>query len=265
MKNREKNYEGITLIALVITIIVLLVLAGIAISMVSGSNGILNKIVDAKSVTEQSTENEKISFAVSAALVEGKGVLTTDNLNKELQYNFNNNNVVTEAGESWVYKTDKNYIINEFGRIKIVNDWVFTKEFLEDGNINVSNGAKVEVKTYNIDGNEYAGLSITGRPNIRWEDGREYITWFKTIDLSDYNLLEFYVKKGQNHGIMTVMVDDKTIKHISYNSLSVNWTKYTLDISEYKGEHILSFAGGYYDSSGSSKSNTQYYNIILTN
>ena len=38
-----KNQKGITLIALVITIIVLLILAGVAIAMLSGENGILNK------------------------------------------------------------------------------------------------------------------------------------------------------------------------------------------------------------------------------
>lgn len=42
---REKNKElGITLIALVITIIVLLILAGISISMLTGDNGILRTI-----------------------------------------------------------------------------------------------------------------------------------------------------------------------------------------------------------------------------
>ena len=38
-----KNQNGITLIALVITIIVLIILAGVAIAMLSGDNGILNK------------------------------------------------------------------------------------------------------------------------------------------------------------------------------------------------------------------------------
>lgn len=41
---REKNKElGITLIALVITIIVILILAGVSISMMTGNNGILTQ------------------------------------------------------------------------------------------------------------------------------------------------------------------------------------------------------------------------------
>ena len=44
-----KNKKGITLIALIITILVLLILAGVAISMVIGNNGIINKVQNAKS------------------------------------------------------------------------------------------------------------------------------------------------------------------------------------------------------------------------
>ena len=38
-----KNQRGITLIALVITIIVLLILAGITITLLMGENGVLNR------------------------------------------------------------------------------------------------------------------------------------------------------------------------------------------------------------------------------
>ena len=44
-----KNQKGITLIALIITILVLLILAGVSISMVIGNNGIINKAQNAKS------------------------------------------------------------------------------------------------------------------------------------------------------------------------------------------------------------------------
>ena len=50
-KNQKKKQKGITLIALVITIIVLLILAGVTISALSGSNGILSNSVEAKKQT----------------------------------------------------------------------------------------------------------------------------------------------------------------------------------------------------------------------
>ena len=58
MKNvRESN--GITLIALVITIIVLLILAGVTIVALSGDNGILQRAVEAKEQTEKAEKEEK--------------------------------------------------------------------------------------------------------------------------------------------------------------------------------------------------------------
>lgn len=50
--------SGITLIALVITIIILLILAGISIAMLMGENGILKKAQLAKELTEQKQEEE---------------------------------------------------------------------------------------------------------------------------------------------------------------------------------------------------------------
>ena len=56
-----KKNKGITLIALVVTIIVLLILAGISINMLTGQNGILNRAAEAKEKTgiAQQDEEEK--------------------------------------------------------------------------------------------------------------------------------------------------------------------------------------------------------------
>ena len=59
LKNTFKKNKGITLIALVVTIIALLVLAGISIAMLTGQNGILNRAAEAKEKTESSKEGEK--------------------------------------------------------------------------------------------------------------------------------------------------------------------------------------------------------------
>ena len=58
MKNFRKN-QGITLIALVITVIVLLILAGVTIATLTGNNGILTKTQEAKNETEQAEKEEK--------------------------------------------------------------------------------------------------------------------------------------------------------------------------------------------------------------
>ena len=54
-----KRNKGITLIALVITIIVLLILAGISISMLSGDNGLLQRATDAKDQTDRARKIEQ--------------------------------------------------------------------------------------------------------------------------------------------------------------------------------------------------------------
>ena len=60
-----KNNKGITLIALVITIIVLLILAGVSIAMLTGSNGILTQAGNAQKATREGDIKESISLAVS--------------------------------------------------------------------------------------------------------------------------------------------------------------------------------------------------------
>ena len=57
-KSLFKKQQGITLVALVITIIVLLILAGITIGTLSGDNGILNNTGKAKEDTEISKEQQ---------------------------------------------------------------------------------------------------------------------------------------------------------------------------------------------------------------
>ena len=63
MSNFIKKQKGITLIALVITIIVLLILAGVAISMLSGENGILTQAGKAKTEYEAAQKQEEAQIS----------------------------------------------------------------------------------------------------------------------------------------------------------------------------------------------------------
>ena len=53
-----KNNKGITLVALVVTIVVLLILAGVSINLVLGNNGIIAKAKDAKTKSAEASEND---------------------------------------------------------------------------------------------------------------------------------------------------------------------------------------------------------------
>lgn len=58
----SKKENGITLVALVVTIVVLLILAGVSISLVLGNNGLINKTKEAKNATVNATKNEAYTF-----------------------------------------------------------------------------------------------------------------------------------------------------------------------------------------------------------
>ena len=85
--NKEQNYteqnNGITLIALVITIIVLLILAGVSIAMLTGQNGILTQAQSAKIETENKSAEEKVKLTVMGARADD-GILTVGKLRTEL-------------------------------------------------------------------------------------------------------------------------------------------------------------------------------------
>ena len=75
---RERKQTGITLIALVITVIVLLILAGVTIAALSGDNGILTRAKDAKEKTEQAQKDEEKTLSDMESVL---GNIDFDNVN----------------------------------------------------------------------------------------------------------------------------------------------------------------------------------------
>ncbi len=65
-----KSNKGITLVALVITIIVLLILAGVSISLVVGDNGIMTRAKDAGTKTNEADALESFKLSVASLTTE---------------------------------------------------------------------------------------------------------------------------------------------------------------------------------------------------
>ena len=65
-----KNNKGITLIALVVTIIVLLILAGVSIAMLTGQNGILNRASQAAWQSKLGDAESTVALSVSNYLAD---------------------------------------------------------------------------------------------------------------------------------------------------------------------------------------------------
>ena len=83
MKNRKSN-NGITLIALVITIIVLLILAAVSIAMLTGENGILKKASTAKEKHLIAQYEEEINLCITEMQTDELGTLTMPKLIEKL-------------------------------------------------------------------------------------------------------------------------------------------------------------------------------------
>ena len=159
MKNFRKN-QGITLIALVITVIVLLILAGVSIATLTGDNGLLSKAQQAKEETEKASDRDKIAMAVSEAQIGENGYqeLNSNNLQEAIDNQFNERNaVVVDNGEGTfiVSLDDKIYKIenNEVSKLKAdlyVSNEEDLKKFRDDVNAGNTYEGKYIVLTSNI-------------------------------------------------------------------------------------------------------------------
>ena len=74
----SKGESGITLIALVVTIVVLLILAGITISLVFSENGVINKAQEANENTKITQVREQLELAKGPEYIEGNGKYNPD-------------------------------------------------------------------------------------------------------------------------------------------------------------------------------------------
>ena len=100
-----KNNKGITLIALVVTIIVLLILAGVSIAMLTGDNGILSRSQEASYQNDLGNAKEEVAMKIAEAITNWNAVKYA--------------NVTTVTGLSDDDKADiDNYIYTQINNIK---------------------------------------------------------------------------------------------------------------------------------------------------
>ena len=106
-----KNARGITLIALVITIIVLLILAGVTIAALSGDNGILQNAGKAKEENRQASIEEKIKLLSTETIIDQYTGQNGEKTAEELQSELNNqgeNVLVVQWDKYIIFDLDEN-------------------------------------------------------------------------------------------------------------------------------------------------------------
>ena len=131
MRFKTKEAKGITLIALVITIIVLLILAGVTIATLTGDNGILGKANEAKTETTMGEEKEAIGLAYNGAKTEKLGgVITAGDLNTQFT---KNGTKATASGEGTIkvdFETGRSYTLDAHGKIE---EWIDIAKYVKVG------------------------------------------------------------------------------------------------------------------------------------
>ena len=101
-----KEKQGITLIALIITIIVLLILAGVSIAMLTGDNGILTRTKSSKQISEIAGIKEEIKTEIIAEQAGNEGNISESAL-KTILEKYGTINYLIHAFEKLSYEDDK--------------------------------------------------------------------------------------------------------------------------------------------------------------
>ena len=120
-KDKNMRNKGITLIALVITIIVLLILAAVSIATLTGENGILTRAQDAKTNTEIAEEKEAIGIAYNGVMADSLGTgVEAEKLQNELRSNGYTNATAVDNGDGTItvtFDSGRSYTIDADGNI----------------------------------------------------------------------------------------------------------------------------------------------------
>ena len=201
-----KNKRGITLIALVITIIVLLILAGVTIATLTGDNGILTKASDAKEQTEIADEREKVELSATGALASNNGgEIAQENLETELGKYFTSgkysvtpgtNEDGTEGYIVTITENDQNgrkYFVDKNGNVTeyTVKEPEETPGVSEEPSFTRANGV-IEIEF--LSGTSYNTTTTPNHPIIK--EGMTAITYNETtgeaINVSDDSGTDWY-------------------------------------------------------------------------
>ena len=167
MKQKNKRLEkGITLIALVITIIVLLILAGVTISMLTGDNGLLTKAQNAKTQNDKASIKEQIELAVVASRMNDNWDESIDTTALETELNKINGLNIESKGQG----DDLPWTVTVKG---------FKFQIKEDGTIEEVNGISLSATKLKIITGETETINatltegVTG--TITWESSNDSI------------------------------------------------------------------------------------------
>ena len=293
MKKIIKKNNGITLIALVITIIVLLILAGVTIATLTGDNGILTKASDAKEQTEIADEREKVELSATGALASNNGgEIAQENLGTELGKYFTSgkysvtpgtNEDGTEGYIVTITENDQNgrkYFVDKNGNVTeyTVKEPEETPGVSEEPSFTRANGV-IEIEflsgtSYNIaeEPNDPSNNMTSDMKKVYWEeDGTEVTEGDSEFDESKWYSYTAQtgdtIVKGTSHWANVKITKDGADSYfvwipryayrIVYFDTKTNADAYRLDNTQTTGIVGYSDARGIVDAEGKTPSDLQ--------
>ena len=237
---KTKENKGVTLIALAVTIIVMLILAGVTVSTLTGNSGITAKAQLAKKMSKVSSEKEAIQLAVSLAKMEK--YLDEDNeyyigiplYDKTLE-NGNKWNIVMINDTQKIYGTDwcfiskgteiskygetqYNWLVNyETGELEQLEDNTFT-QLMYGSNLAVKEGLILNVDSINMADSTSWGSNVKlhgvkdgdgygwNGTEINFDGVDDYLEVYNGFEMNEGITFEFYGKSNDD-----IMMLSKTI------------------------------------------------------
>ena len=198
---KNKRQRGVTLVALVITIILLLILAGITISALSGDNGILKNATNAKDETEIAQGKEQLTTIYLEESLDNLG--GNIEIDEYLDY-LENKGIPTreENSKSYAEVDGKIYEV-------AINNGNLSVEYVEDGEITeprikeidivnkTLNSITIKVTAIRMEGGTYTYYIGTDKENLGEAKGENQTGEFTFEDLNQGET--YYIKVvGEN-------------------------------------------------------------------
>ena len=183
-ENNMKKNKGITLVALVVTIVVLLILAGVSINLVLGNNGIIAKAKDAETKSAEASQNDL--KGMNGLVSEMEGALAGNGSTGSGSGNGN-----TGSGNNFVTKN--------------------TEVTYPDGKVWIPEGFKVAGDS---------ASTVQGGVVIEDKDGNQFV-WVPVATLADYKRRTWYTGNGSFSDYSEALPEDERASVDAYKGFYI--------------------------------------------
>ena len=171
---KANDTKGITLIALVVTIVVLLILAAVTISLVFGPNGVINKAKEADENTKIAQVREQLELAKGPEYIEGNGKYDPDSYFQRIE----DEDIINDKEKDVIDNGDGTYEITTTPGYIFIITLVPSKDNVED--IEIDYDGKVDeprIKSLSVSGKTTS--SITVEVDTTNAEGGTYTYYYK--------------------------------------------------------------------------------------